>query len=110
MFEATKSVAEKLRQKTGLVSDGSQLVDEALGLGKVGCPRLAFNTPTTDSERSEHSGLMNLIKGLFGAFRNTTAHAPKIHWNVTEQDALDILTTISLIHRRLDSAVRTHIP
>lgn len=110
VFEATKSVAEKLRQKTGLVSDGSQLVDEALGLGKVGCPRLAFNTPTTDSERSEHSGLMNLIKGLFGAFRNTTAHAPKIHWNVTEQDALDILTTISLIHRRLDSAVRTHIP
>jgi uncharacterized protein (TIGR02391 family) len=53
---------------------------------------------------------MNLIKGLFGAFRNTTAHAPKIHWNITEQDALDILTTISLVHRRLDSAVRTHIP
>jgi hypothetical protein len=31
VFEATKSVAEKLRQKTGLGSDGSQLVDEALG-------------------------------------------------------------------------------
>jgi uncharacterized protein (TIGR02391 family) len=110
VFEATKSVAEKLRQKTGLGSDGSQLVDEALGLGKAGCPRLAFNTLTTDSERSEHSGLMNLIKGLFGAFRNTTAHVPKIHWNIAEHDALDILTTISLIHRRLDSAVRTHIP
>ena len=52
---------------------------------------------------------MNLIKGLFGAFRNTTAHAPKIHWQITEQDALDILTTISLIHRRLDSAVRTQV-
>jgi uncharacterized protein (TIGR02391 family) len=64
----------------------------------------------TESERSEHSGLMNLIKGIFGAFRNTTAHAPKIQWNATEQDALDILTTISLIHRRLDAAVRTHIP
>lgn len=56
------------------------------------------------------TGLMNLIKGLFGAFRNTTAHAPKIHWQITEQAALDILTTISLIHRRLDSAVRTHVP
>lgn len=110
VFEAAKSVAEKLRQKTGLGSDGSQLVDEALGIGKAGCPRLAFNTLTTESERNEHSGLMNLIKGLFGAFRNTTAHAPKIHWNVTEQDALDILTTISLVHRRLDNAVRTHIP
>ena len=109
VFEATKSVAEKLRQKSGLGSDGSQLVDEALGIGKVGYPRLAFNTLTTESERSEHTGLMNLIKGLFGAFRNTGAHVPKIHWDVTEQDALDILTTISLIHRRLDTAVRTHV-
>jgi uncharacterized protein (TIGR02391 family) len=109
VFEAAKSVAEKLREKTGLVSDGAPLIDEALGLGKTGIPRLTFNSLRTESERSEHTGLMNLIKGLFGAFRNTTAHAPKIHWQVTEQDALDILTTISLIHRRLDSAVRTHI-
>ncbi|SNS70747.1 TIGR02391 family protein [Granulicella rosea] len=109
VFEASKSIAEKLRVKTGLGSDGSQLVDEALGIGKAGCPRLAFNSLRTENERNEHSGLMNLIKGLFGAFRNTAAHAPKIHWNITEQDALDILTTISLVHRRLDTAVRTHI-
>ena len=110
VFEATKSVAEKLRERTGLLSDGATLVDEALGLGKSGIPRLAFNSLTTESEGSEHTGLMNLIKGLFGAFRNTTAHAPKIYWKMTEQDALDVLTTISLIHRRLDSAVRTHVP
>jgi len=110
VFEATKSVAEKLRQRTGLSYDGTQLVDEALAIGKAGHPRLAFNSLSTESEKSEHSGLMNLIKGLFGAFRNTTAHVPKIHWNVTEQDALDILTTISLVHRRLDAAVRTHVP
>lgn len=109
VFEATKSVAQKLRDKTGLGSDGAVLVDEAFGLGG-GVPRLAFNSLRTDSERSEHTGLMNLIKGLFGAFRNTTAHAPKIHWAVSEQDALDILTTLSLIHRRLDNAVRTHVP
>ena len=52
---------------------------------------------------------MNLIEGLFGAFRNMTAHTPKIYWNITEQDALDILTTISLIHRRLDTAIRTRV-
>lgn len=109
VFEATKSVAEKLREKTGLVSDGAPLVDEALGIGKAGHPRLAFNSLRTDSEKSEHTGLMNLIKGVFGAFRNTTAHAPKIHWNIEEQDALDILTAVSLIHRRLDAAIRTHV-
>lgn len=110
VFEATKSVAEKLREKSGLTSDGAVLVDECFGSGRTGVPRLAFNSLRTDSERSEHTGMMNLIKGVFGAFRNTTAHAPKIHWNVTEQDALDILTTLSLIHRRLDSAVRTGTP
>lgn len=53
---------------------------------------------------------MNVSKGLFGAFRNTTGHAPRIHWNISEQDALDILTTISFVHRRLDAAIRTHVP
>jgi uncharacterized protein (TIGR02391 family) len=109
VFEATKSVAEKLREKTGLVSDGSSLVDEALGIRRGGHPKLAFNSLTTESERSEHTGLMNLIKGIFGAFRNTTAHAPRIHWKISEQDALDILTTISLIHRRLDTAITTRV-
>ena len=110
VFEATKGLAEKLRERTGLASDGGTLVDEALGLGKSGVPRLAFNALRTESERSEHTGLMNLVKGLFGAFRNTAAHAPKIRWKMTEQDALDSLTTISLVHRRLDGAVRTHVP
>jgi uncharacterized protein (TIGR02391 family) len=70
-------------------------------------PFLALNRLQTETERDEQKGLMNLIKGMFGAFRNVTAHAPKISWTVTEQDALDLLTIASLIHRRLDSAVRT---
>jgi len=41
---------------------------------------------------------------LFGTFRNTTAHAPKIKWSIEDQDALDILSMVSLIHRRLDNA------
>jgi uncharacterized protein (TIGR02391 family) len=110
VFEATKSVADKLRQRTGLTMDGAELVEHSLAIGKQGHPRLAFNSLQTDSEQSEQKGLVNLIKGVFGAFRNTTAHAPKIHWQVTEQDALDILTTLSLIHRRLDAAIRTHVP
>jgi uncharacterized protein (TIGR02391 family) len=65
VFGATKSVAEELRQKTGLGSDGSQPVDEALGIGNAGSPRLAFNSLRTESERNEHSSLMNLIKRVF---------------------------------------------
>jgi uncharacterized protein (TIGR02391 family) len=39
-------------------------------------------------------------------FRNTTAHAPKIIWNIDENDALDILSLISLVHRRLDNSTQ----
>jgi uncharacterized protein (TIGR02391 family) len=107
VFEATKSVADKVRAKTGLTSDGSELVDQAFGCGKVGMPFLAFNSLQSETERSEHTGLMNLMKGMFGAFRNVTAHAPKVSWPISEQDALDLLTIASLLHRRLDAAART---
>lgn len=107
VLEATKSVADKIRAKTGLSGDGAELVDQAFGLGKVGMPFLAFNSLRTETERSEHTGLMNLMKGVFGTFRNPTAHAPKISWNISEEDALDLLTMASFLHRRLDGAART---
>lgn len=109
VFEATKSVADKIRQKTGLSSDGAELVDQAFGISTNGYPLLAFNSLQTQTERGEHRGLMNLLKGMFGTFRNVTAHAPKISWSINEQDALDLLTLASLLHRRLDNAVRTVI-
>lgn len=104
VFEATKSIAEKIRIKTNLTTDGSELVDHAFSYkGKI--PYLALNNLTTESHESEQKGFMNLLKGVFGTFRNTTAHAPKITWEINEQDALDILSMISLIHRKLDKAV-----
>lgn len=105
VFEATKSVAEKLRSLSGLTSDGADLVDEAFAF-KSTIPHLALSTLQTESEKSEQKGFINLLKGLFGTFRNTTAHAPKITWKIDEQDALDILSLISLVHRRLDSAIQ----
>jgi len=104
VFEATKSVAEKIRMKTGLTSDGSSLVDTAFAF-KNQIPHLALNSLQTESEKSEQKGFINLLKGLFGTFRNTTAHAPRITWPIDKQDALDILSLVSLVHRRIDSAV-----
>jgi uncharacterized protein (TIGR02391 family) len=46
------------------------------------------------------------MKGLFAAFRNPQAHEPQIVWSMSEQDALDVLGTLSMIRRRLDAAKR----
>ncbi|EGQ8808917.1 TIGR02391 family protein [Vibrio parahaemolyticus] len=106
VFEATKSVADKIRNKTGLTSDGAGLVNEAFAFKNAPhIPHLALNTLQTDSEKSEQKGFVNLLVGLFGTFRNTTAHAPKVTWLIDERDALDILSMVSLVHRRLDKAI-----
>lgn len=107
VFEATKSVADKIKEKAEVDGDGSELVDRAFGIGKQQMPLLAFNSLRTETEGSEHSGLMQLMKGMFGVFRNVTGHAPKVKWPISEQDALDLLTIASYIHRRLDTCVRT---
>jgi uncharacterized protein (TIGR02391 family) len=104
VFEATKSVADKIRIVTGLASDGADLVDRAFGGDK---PMLAVNTLRTDTEWAEQKGFVNLLKGMFGTFRNVTAHAPRIEWPIEEQDALDLLTLASYLHRRVDDAART---
>ena len=36
-------------------------------------------------------------------FRNPTAHEPKVDWEISEQNALEILGIISYCHRRLDN-------
>ncbi|WP_298280522.1 TIGR02391 family protein [uncultured Bradyrhizobium sp.] len=104
VFEATKSVADKLRSMSGLTDDGGTLVDRCLG-GEL--PLLAINSLSTESERSEQRGFMNIVKGIFGMFRNTTAHAPKISWVVDKDDAEEVFTLLSLVHKRIDAA---HIP
>jgi uncharacterized protein (TIGR02391 family) len=102
--EAVKSVADKMRNRTGLTDDGAALVDRVLGGDP---PLLAINSRTSTSEHSEQKGFANLVRGTFGMFRNPTAHEARIHWVMTKEDAEDLLTIVSLIHRRLDQA---HIP
>lgn len=102
VLEAAKSVADKLRVRTGLTYDGAALVDHVLG-GDL--PLLAINGLASESDRSEQRGFCNLCKGVFGMFRNTTAHAPKISWAVNKDDAEEVFTILSLIHKRIDSAV-----
>ncbi len=106
VLEATKSVAERIRSLSNEVSDGSELIDACFGVSG-GLPVLAFNSLRTETEKSEQRGLINLLKGMFGTFRNPTSHAPKISWPMDEADALDLLSLVSYLHRRLDRCVST---
>lgn len=106
VFEATKSIAAKLRGLSGLDADGATLVQAAFGFSANKPPVLTINSFQTQTEHGEQRGFANLLVGLFGAIRNPLAHSPKIEWEMGEPDALDILTLASLVHRKLDRARR----
>lgn len=105
VLEAMKSITAKLRNLSGLDGDGATLVERALSLGKENRPTLAINALDSETRRGEQKGFVSLLVGLYGVVRNPLAHESKIEWDeMTEQDAADILTVISLIHRKLDNA------
>jgi len=104
VFEAMKSIAAKIRHISGVDADGAKLVDQVFGFKEGTFPILAINPLSTETQKGEQRGFVNLLKGLFGIIRNPLAHDPKIEWDMAEQDALDIFSTLSLIHRKLDKA------
>lgn len=103
VLEAVKGVAERLRQMSGLGTDGADLVNAVFSVKN---PILAVNSLKTETDLSEQKGIANLLIGIFGAIRNPTAHAPKVVWAMPEQDAIDVFGILSYVHRKLDGATR----
>ncbi|SDF60090.1 TIGR02391 family protein [Chitinophaga filiformis] len=108
ILEITKSVAQRLRDKSGYVSDGADLVDECFGLGKDKKPMLAFNSLQSVSEESEHKGFGNFCKGFFSMYRNPKAHNAKILEDTQLSEMTEVLVVASIIHNKLDKTVKTH--
>jgi uncharacterized protein (TIGR02391 family) len=105
VFEATKGLAQRIRDMSGIQADGAALVDRVFSVER---PMFALNTLQSDTEKSEHKGFAALLKGCFAAVRNPLAHEPKILWE-GEDDAADYLSLISLLHRKLDDCVSTQL-
>ena len=88
VFEATKGLAARLRILSGSILDGADLVDHCFG-AKSSPPLIQINPYVTITDRSEHLGFANLLRGVFGTFRNPPAHTPRAaaDWTITEPDA-----------------------
>lgn len=103
VFEAAKGLAERVRQITGLTTDGGTLFQEAFSTKN---PFIFFNSLESESEISEFKGLKELLEAIYHLVRNPAAHTPKINWKVEETKALDILTIISFAHKYLDECYK----
>lgn len=103
IFEATKGLAQRIREKADVDGDGAALVERVFSVER---PLLAFNSLQTETERNRHKGFAMLFKGCITAVRNPLAHEPKVFWQ-DEDNAADYLTLVSLLHRKLDECVPT---
>lgn len=99
VLEASKSLSDHVREMTGINEDGTKLFDQALSTNN---PIIAINRLETSSERNQQNGLREMLNGITHMVRNVTAHELKIKWIVNEKEAIDILTTISFLHKLLD--------
>lgn len=107
ILEITKSIAERLRQKSGYKSDGADLIDDCFSLGKDKRPMLAFNMLQTPSDESEHKGFGNFCKGFFSMYRNPKAHNPKILEETQLSEMIEVLVVATIIHNKLDHTYKT---
>ena len=106
VMEANKGLFQRIRDKSGVETDGNALIEQVFSSN----PILIINSFQSRSEKDEHAGFCNLLKGLCSMFRNPMSHEPKVEWPISEQDALEILGIISYCHRRLDNAQKIRLP
>ncbi len=102
VFEAAKGLSDRVRELTSLNLDGAELFETVF---KVNDPYLAINQLTTSSEQNQQKGLCKMLCGINSMVRNVTAHEPRIKWIIDENEAVDILCTISFLHKQLDLCV-----
>ena len=100
VFEAMKAVTNRLKQMTGLDTDGTHLVGLALGGER---PRVLLADRSTQTGRDLHDGFHALFRGAVQAIRNPPAHEPS--HDMAENDAFERLNLASLLMRQLDQAV-----
>ena len=106
VMEANKGLFQRIREISGVEKDGNNLIEQVFSTN----PIVIINNYISQSEKDEHTGFCNLLRGLCSMFRNPMAHEPKVEWPISEQDALEILGIISYCHRRLDNAQKIRIP
>jgi len=101
VFECCKTFDRYIRKKSGINKHGTELMGAALSLKGP----LKINTQRTETEQNEQEGVMHLCMGLMRAIRNPEAHEPELDWSITQDDALNILSLISFLWKKIDIAV-----
>lgn len=99
IFEASKSIYDRIRNMTSVNKDGNQLINYCFNRNE---PFIVFNSLTTSTEINLYEGFKNILLSIAQIGRNPRAHTPKIYSYENLDNCLDILNLISFAHKMLD--------
>lgn len=102
VFEACKVYNKLVGEKALSLKDGEPLMMEVWGWQNG---VLKITACQTETDRNVQDGIKFLSAGLMRAMRNPAAHEPALHWPITKEDCLDMLSFVSFLLRQLDKAV-----
>ncbi len=101
IFECCKVYDKEVQNRSRMSGYGSRLMEEALSLSGT----LKLNTQRNRTEVNEQEGVMHLSVGLMRAIRNPQAHEPALDWPIDREEALDLLSFLNFLFRKIDKAI-----
>lgn len=101
VFECIKALEKYVQRKAKSNLSGVKLMTQELSMNGS----LKINSQRTQTEMNEQEGVRDLCRGLMMSIRNYTAHELALEKPITEEDALDILSLVSYLYRKIDNSV-----
>ena len=101
VLEGCKYLNRRVRARTGIDTDGADLMRTAFSPSK---PLLRLNRLQTESDRSEQRGYMDMLAGLMTGVRNPRAHDDRAD---DAMAALSLLVAMSHYLALINGATRT---
>jgi len=102
VFEACKVYNKLVREKSKSSKDGEPLMMDVWGWQNG---VLKVTPCKSETDQNVQDGIKFLSAGLMRAMRNPTAHEPALHWPITKEDCLDMLSFVSFLFRKLEKSV-----
>lgn len=98
VLDSIQFIGDLIRDKSGLETDGNNLIGQAFG-GKN--PKIKLNKLQTETDQNIQKGVENTLRGIYSAFRNPRSHTK---FEDNEEDADAIILFINHLLKLIDQS------
>lgn len=98
VLDSVQFIGDVIREKSGLDSDGNNLVGAAFG-GKS--PKIKLNKLKTETEKNIQKGIESILRGIYSAYRNPRSHSKT---DDSEGEAFEIIIFLNHLLKVIDKS------